>query len=112
MLYSNSSTATAGAAVHRKVQLLSREGAPGAVVLTGDEEGEVHASQVVVHTQGGDSGHHQGSTGGLGEGAKQVGTHASDVTDVVTHVVCSTGSSRGWSAAGQWVVRATTLEKR
>lgn len=42
----------------------------------------------MLSAQGGDRGDDQSCTSGLGKGSKQVGTHTSNVSDVVTNIVC------------------------
>lgn len=65
-----------------------------------DEQREGHGHPVVGDAQVRHSRHHQGGTGGLGKGAKQVGTHAGHIAHVVAHVVCW-GEDGGGEGAGQ-----------
>ena len=55
----------------------------------GHTEREHHGSPVVAAAKLRDGGHDKGGAGGLGKGAKEISAHASNVSDVVAHVVCA-----------------------
>lgn len=60
---------------------------------TPDQQGEGQANEVVGGTHGRDGGNDQGGTGGLGKGAEQISTHTSNVTNVVTDIICAAHSA-------------------
>ena len=56
---------------------------------TGNEQGVAHGGVEVLLAQGRHRGDDQRGAGGLGKGTEKIRTHASNVTDIVAHIVCS-----------------------
>ena len=64
-----------------------------------NEQWVAHGNINMLSSQSGDGRDDQGSACGLSKGAEQVSTHASNVTNIVTNVVCSQQNGLSRTAA-------------